>query len=53
MSTHGGWLDDVEVFVPGQLPLPGVLEPGPTHREDDVAEVVLRVVTLQPLERYL
>lgn len=28
MSTHGGWLDDVDVWVEGQLPLPDVTDDG-------------------------
>jgi hypothetical protein len=54
MTVHGGWLDDVDVRVPGQLPLPVVL-PREEIDEDDVVDPLhlRRVVTLQPLARYL
>jgi hypothetical protein len=53
MSTHGGWLDDVDVYVPGQLPLPGVLLERTDTTSGDDTDQHGRVVTLQPLEAYL
>lgn len=38
MTIHGGWLDEIDVRVAGQVPLPGMPDEAPERDDDPSSE---------------